>query len=141
MYYIFYIISILVIVSIIAYGKILKKHKKADILEKKFYDCDGCDFWGISHIFLYLIFGYFFPDKHMFFLILSIGWELFETYLGTHKIMIGGKRFVLIGKTDNDGNLTGENDDNDFWYGRVSDISFNMLGYVLGDYYKRKILV
>ncbi len=144
MHYIFYMISILVVLTIIAYGKILKKHKKADILEKKFYDCNGCDFWGISHVLLYLLFGYFFPDKHLFFLILSIGWELFETYLGTHKIMIGGKRFVLIGGTDDEGNLTGEDDDNlsgdqEYWYGRISDIAFNMVGYTLGDYYQRKL--
>ncbi len=141
MHYVFYIISIIVILSIIAYGKILKQHKKADILEKKICDADFCDGWTILHVLLYLLFGYFFPDRHLLFLIVSIIWELFETYLGTHKLMINGKRFVLIGKTDLDGNLTGEDDDNDFWYGRISDVAFNMLGYTLGDYYQRKILV
>lgn len=140
MHYVFYIISIIVILSIIAYGKILKQHKKADILEKKICNADFCDGWTISHVLLYLLFGYFFPDRHLLFLILSIGWELFETYLGTHKLMIGGKRFVLIGGTDDEGNLSGEDDDN-FWYGRISDVAFNAIGYAFGDYYQRKILV
>lgn len=136
MHHIFYIISILVIISIIAYGRILKKHKKADILEKNVVNCNGCDGWAVTHFMLFLIFGYFFSDKHLFFLILSIGWELFETYVGTHKIMIGGKRFVLIGGTDDEGNLSG---DEEWWYGRVTDVAFNMMGYIAGDFYRRKI--
>lgn len=133
----FYILCIIAILSIIAYGKILKRYKKADILEKNILDCNGCDGWAVAHFILFLIFGYFFPDKHLVFLTISICWELFETYIGTHKLIINGKRFVLIGDQDDNGNIT-ENEDA-WWYGRISDISFNMMGYIIGDYYKRKL--
>jgi len=92
----------------------------------------GCDGWAVTHFMLFTLFGFMFPNKHMFFLITSILWELFETYVGTHKIMINGKRFVLIGDSDADGNLN--LDDNVFWYGRITDIAFNMTGYILGDF-------
>ena len=92
----------------------------------------GCDGWAVTHFLLFTLFGYFFPGRYMFFLLASISWELFETFIGTHKIMIGGKRFVLIGDQDSDGNLT--EDDDAWWYGRITDVAFNMTGYILGDF-------
>ncbi len=139
MNHVFYIISIIVILLIISYGKIIRSMGATDILEKKVYDCTGCDGWAVTHFILYVLFGYLYADKHLFFLVLSIGWELIETYIGTHKIMINGKRFVLIGDQDGTGNITG--DDNAWWYGRISDVAFNMLGYIIGDFYKRKIII
>lgn len=131
----FYIISIISILFIISYGRLIRKNHKHDILEKNVMDCEGCDGWAMTHFLLFSCFGYLFPGRHLYFLLVSIIWELFETYVGTHKIMINGHRFVLIGSTADDGHLSGN--DEDFWYGRVTDVAFNMSGYILGDFYKK----
>ena len=129
----FYIISILIFLMIMSYGKIIRDYMNGnDILEKNVMNCMGCDGWGIIHFILFIIYGYLFPDKHIFFLTLSILWELFETYVGTHKIIIGGKRFKM-----GDSSNMYEPNENHWWYGRVSDIAFNMAGYIIGDCYRR----
>jgi len=133
----FYIISIISILFIISYGRLIRKTKSPDVLERNFMDCNGCDGWAATHFALFAWFGYLFPDNHLHFLLISVIWELFETYVGTHKVMINGERFVLIGSSAANGNLTGN--DEDFWYGRISDVAFNMSGYILGDFYKRSV--
>lgn len=108
---------------IYTYGNFLEKYEIPDILQKKFANCQGCDGWGLSHVILYIILGYLFPDKHFLFMLLSVIWEFVETYLGIHL-----KSFKNKNKSDDA-----------WWYGRVSDIACNLVGYTIGDYFSRKL--
>ena len=51
-------------------------------------------------------------------------------YLGTHKLEVSGKRLKLIGDTDEDGDPTGNDDI--WWFGRISDVCFDIGGYTVG---------
>jgi hypothetical protein len=62
---------LLFVVSIIGlYGCYIKTQSdkftnvsEADVLLCKFADCNGCDYWALTHFLLYLILGYLYPNR------------------------------------------------------------------------------
>lgn len=99
----------------------------SDILMKKFADCEGCDLWAVSHLFLYMVLGYMFPDHLFLLMTLGLIWEFVEQFLGTLKLdfMGYGKMAEVLGAVDKSGESV-------WWFGRVSDIAFNMVGLITG---------
>ena len=91
------------------------------LITYKFFDCKDCDIWLLSHVILYFILGYVYPNHYLFWLIAGYIWELFEHYNGIHNINILGYKL-------------NRNSKNQWWYGRLSDIAANMTGYILGNY-------
>lgn len=86
--------------------------------------CPDCDYWSIVHAILYFILGCIFPGRYLMILIISVFWEIFESYSGTHDMTL----FGYCINVDTDGNR------GEFWYGRVSDVLLNLFGYILGTY-------
>jgi len=126
----FYIVCVLII---IIYGYVLRKTKSKDILAKQIFDhpiCQEIDGWSISHFLFFGLLGVCFPNKHLQFLLVGIGWEVIETILGQNKLQISNKRIQLIGDQDEHGNSTGKTDA--YWYGKESDIIMDILGYSIG---------
>jgi hypothetical protein len=124
------VILVLCIIFIVLYGYTLRKYNKPDILEKNLY-CTGCDGWAFTHMFFFMLLGYLDPNKYIQYCIIGIIWELIETFLGQYKLKFFGKRLVLVGERKKDSN---EYDENAWWYGRVTDIAFNLVGYIIGSY-------
>ncbi len=126
----FYVVAI---VCIIVYGHYLRHTGKKDVLAKQIYDhpvCQEIDGWSLSHLFFFALLGWFYPDKHLQFLAVGVGWEVIETLLGQYPLELSGKRLQLVGDQDEEGNSTGKKDA--YWYGKESDIVADIAGYCLG---------
>lgn len=101
----FWHVIVAVVGFIIIYGKLVRTVFKKDLLRTRLLPCEGCDLWALSHATLYFMLGYLFP-KHLFILMLmGIVWEVIETGLGTVS---------------------------DWWFGRTTDIAFNLVGLIGG---------
>lgn len=132
----FYIISVIII---IIYGYIIRHAKIQDHLAKRIFHhpiCQDIDGWSISHFLFFGLLGAFFPDQHLQFLLIGIGWEVIETTIGQTNIQLSGQRLQLVGDQDSDGNSTG--DDMAFWYGKESDIVVDIFGYCVGSAWASK---
>ncbi len=126
------VIILAVIIVIFIYGYIVRNYLHKDVLEQNFASCTGCDYWAGSHFLLFMLLGYMFPDKLLLMMILGIIWEFIETYLGTQKLKLFGRRVVLIGNTNENGETKSNDEDDSWWYGRVTDIAFNLMGLITG---------
>lgn len=112
-------------IGVFVMGYVLEANEFTDDpLKTELGICPGCDYWSILHCSLYFMLGCMFPNKYLAFFIFGVLWELFETYNGSHNM----KFFGMTLNKDTDGT---EN----WWYGRTLDISVNMFGYILGNYY------
>ncbi len=104
----------------------LNKNSFKDPLEHSiFLMLDG---WSITHLLFYMLAGYIFPNYFLLTTLLGISWELFETYCGTYKPLwlSGWGNCIFTDKVDNE----------DWWYGKWSDIFMNTLGLTIGQYLK-----
>ena len=89
----------------------------------KLYDY-GIDIWSLIHYGFYLMIGYLYPNSLIITMFLGLLWELFEFYIGFSKPSI----FKNIGFCTTDGK------ERVWWYGKVSDLLFNFLGFITGKY-------
>ncbi len=120
-------IVLVCIISIFAYGKILRTCQIQDSLEKEF-SCVGCDGWAFLHFLFFMLLGFVDPNKFVYYSGLGIAWEVFETILGQNNIKVSGNRLMLVGESTPSGTYS----DKVYWYGRVTDIAFNSVGYAIG---------
>jgi len=112
---------IVCLLLILIYGYIVRRYLKTDMLQGSFASCSGCDFWAISHIIFYALLGYFFPGytNMIVFTYFGIVWEVIEESTGSPEF----RRAYL-------GSFKGDK----WWYGRVTDIAFNSIGLIIGNY-------
>ena len=119
------------ILVIIAYAIILcMMNIKKDPLETEpiIWDIDG---WSITHFVFFLFLGYLFPGHFLFILILGSSWELVEYWIGkNNKTLMRGVECNL-NKLKKD----------EWWYGKMSDLFINLLGYLVGAYIARNLVV
>lgn len=125
-------IIIACVVLIFLYGMLVRNYFKKDILELKFGNCTGCDYWAVTHFLFFVLLGYIWPNLLVELVIIGVLWEFVETFLGTRKLKLFGRRVQLIGSTDENGNVIEDQSKDQWWYGRVSDIAFNTVGLVIG---------
>lgn len=127
-----FIVVICSVISIFLYGGIVRRLKIKDPLEKEF-NCIGCDGWAFTHFLLFFFLGYVDPNRYITYSVIGIVWECIETILGQNDIRVSGKRVMLVGEgTEKDGKI--EYSHNSWWYGRVTDVAFDICGYILGSY-------
>lgn len=124
-------ILVFCVIVIIIYGNIIEKLKYNDNLANKFNDdCNDCDYWGITHFMFFAMLGFLFPNHHLRFLIVGAIWELIEGKIGS--INYGDNSIIhLFGGWGM--NKTNKKT-NDWWYGRMGDIVFNMTGYTIASW-------
>lgn len=125
---------IICIILIFAYGYFLRRTKRKDVLATDFYNdpvFQNIDGWSVSHFLFFMMLGFLYPNHYSAAIVAGVGWEIFETTLGQNKIMISGKRVQLVGSMEN-GVSTGN--DSAYWYGKGSDITMDILGYMIGNW-------
>lgn len=130
-----YGLLVMCVITIIIYGQILDRFNyESDLLTKKFNKgCRDCDYWGVMHFFFFLGLGILFPGHHIRFMSYGILWEFIEGYAGS--VQSGKGLINLFGGwgTKNKNSVA-----KDWWYGRMGDIVFNVIGYSVGSYLSLK---
>jgi len=91
---------------------------------------DILDGWSLLHFTLFMILGYYFPDKFLFITILGILWEVFE--YATSKTTIPQLKWIRgLSLCGSDADKKGGH----FYYAKLSDIFMNTSGFLLGRYF------
>ena len=75
--------------------------------------------WSITHIIWFFIMGYLCPGHIQEFMLMGILWEVLEKIIG---ILTGKEKFWTSGGTK----------------GQITDLIMNYIGYVVGEYVKKK---
>lgn len=122
------------------------------------------DLWSLSHVLLYIYFGYYFPNFFVEFLIIGVFWESFEntfcsaSFLRLINCPLSGNdisnnnmskqelklQYIRSGSKNkiNNTNLLckglGKINNCGYWYGKLEDIPCNMLGFVIGAWLAKK---
>lgn len=128
-----HVIGIIIVLSICALLFIVLCHKSniQTYLKKPFIILPQApiDWWSISHMILYSIFGFIAPDRPMTFLLLGCGFELFEDCLASDD----DTQLTDCTSYDKDHKLMCKTSINDgYWYAKWDDIFVNLFGYVAG---------
>lgn len=137
----YWIFFITIIISIFVYGKyrcVNPDYK--DILELE--PIKGIDGWIISHFVAFAIIGTLYPDTLILSTILGILWEIFEIGLGKIKpSFLKGITDCGNGKHEKGNpNLSNDQKDGYWWYGKGEDVVADILGFLFGKYLLRKII-
>lgn len=103
---------------------------------KEYFDIDFLSFnkqnsqifngWALSHLILYTILGYYYPDEYLFIFIVGLLWEIYEfsySYLDICKYI-----YRKLLKTDKM-----------YIVGNIYDPLINITGYLLGCYLSKNI--
>ena len=109
-------------IGCLLYGKYRCTHPDfLDPLLKKsgIWDLDG---WSMMHVGQYIILGYLFPHYFYFIMGLGIIWEGLEFYYERAKLDIF-KGY---------GHCTTDSGDQVWWYGKLSDLVCNLVGFRIG---------
>lgn len=129
-------VPVLVIVILIILGNfkfsLIKNKMKYKFLAK---GCFDIDMWSISHLLLYVYFGYQFPNYFAEFLVIGSIWELFESMFckeNFHRNFGCRDNKNIFCKTINRINSC------DYWYGKLDDLVMNMTGFVIGSWLATK---
>jgi hypothetical protein len=111
---IFILISIIIV--LIGYFRCNKNIKKYDIFSKN-YNFTKYEFldnylngWGISHLILYFLLTFIYPDEWIFILMIGILWEFIEEFFSQLDLKYCFKKNY------------------EYWYSRYEDIIMNSLG-------------
>ena len=95
-------------------------------------DLDG---WSCAHVMFFALLGYLFPDMFLEAMIAGGIWEGIEAFLGKSRPSWMGGFGDCDLRTDQV-DTTHKN----WWYGRVSDLFMNALGFGIGYYVRKNII-
>ena len=91
-------------------------------------DLDG---WSITHFAFFALLGYLYPDTFWLSMGLGISWEAFEHILGKNRpAILGGFGDCVT----TDPGIQGS-----WWFGRVSDILMNLIGFIFGAWLRSQV--
>jgi len=109
-----------IVVTIGLYGSYRCTHPDYnDILMKNLniMDLNG---WSITHLITFFFLGYYYPNQFIISMMFGIGWEALEHWMGKSRpAVLGGFGNCIT-------------DTKDWWFGRLSDIIINFVGFMIG---------
>lgn len=82
-----------------------------------------CSWWAITHILLFMIMGFMFPNCALFILLLGAMWEFTEDFLGSTGITKGKAIRGITNKVEYASS---------WWAGSFKDILLNTIGFFIG---------
>lgn len=127
-------IFICVALAVLSMMFILYGHRNREVvqltLKKDFAKLPATtvDWWTVSHLVLYAVFGFLIPNYHTTFFFIGVAFEVIEDMLSSDentqlvKCDRDKKRHIMCRFSQND----------DYWYGKWDDVFFNLLGYTIG---------
>ncbi len=107
-----------------------KKMVYKDFMNYKIFTLPGsncCSLWPISHLVLYLILGFIFPDCWLLLFIVGALWEAMEVVGGKIPILNPQRKFKEGYGDDPDVEYS-----NGWWAGSFKDVIFNTIGLAMG---------
>ncbi len=116
------LISFFSIIIVFLYGKYRCDNKNfKDPFQTKLgiWDLDG---WSILHVLEFIVFGFLFPNYFVFIMLLGLIWECMEFYVEYTK------SDIFKGY----GHCTTNAGDKVWWYGKMTDIVCNVVGFGIG---------
>lgn len=127
-YKVFFIVILLIFINFFTFRFIVGAENvyKYDILNYKLIDIPGkncCAGWGFSHLALFFMLGWIFPDCAWSVLGAGVVWEIMEATVFPY---FNGNNPIIRRSQDNGVQYI------DWWAGSIYDIFFNMLGFFLG---------
>jgi hypothetical protein len=117
-------ISIIVIMSIVAYGTY--RCNSPEFHDPLTNSVAGPPFdryldgWGITHFIFYGLLAYMFPKRIILIFLLGVAWEIIEVIFKDHPFYLSECKYEIT--TSHGG----------WWYGRWEDIVMNSLGILVG---------
>ncbi len=118
------VIAVFQILMVFVYGKYRRARKETFsdpfMTQIGVGDLDG---WSLWHLVTFALLGYIYPTEFWFSMTLGTIWELIEWQLGSTNAPEWIRVFAGAATPDASGR---------WWYGRVSDIVMNALGFGLG---------
>jgi len=91
------------------------------------------DLWSITHVIMYAYFGWLMPGKGFEFFLFGVGFEVLEDYLASNA------KTQLFSCASGALSFWCHSSSNDiYWYGKWDDLLFNLLGYTIGEFVKKK---
>jgi len=129
----------MIVISIIIYyifyiSKFYDKISNDILLNKCNYFIS--DYWGVSHIILFFIVTFLFPNRYIFITICGIVWELIEhsiRYILNYLYITNKLNNYYHSKLDKYVKKKQKkfNKQQNWWYGRYEDILYNAIGTIL----------
>jgi len=122
---------IIVALAFIIYGNYYRE-KIQDMLEQELIKFPECtiNWWSVSHLILYSIFGFLIPNHPLTFFTIGVGFEIVEDYLSSDATTVLANCTKLDSKVHN---LMCNGSINDsYWYCNVTDPWVNITGYIIG---------
>jgi hypothetical protein len=121
-------VYVICVIVIIAYGFLLSRLKTRDymaerVLEKVPEVDARLDWWSVSHLLFFGLLGVLYPGKHLQFLVVGALWEVIESAAGSPKSPLA----KWMGQ-----NMENNQAASGYWYGRLSDVLMDMVGYTVG---------
>lgn len=122
------IILLIVALVIFAHFIIMKLSgenlSETDFMNKGVFVIEGktWSWWPISHFILYFILGFFFPQCFLLLMVISIGFEIFETTMGN----------ITRGLQEAPSQANPDVEYQDWWAGSFRDVVVNFLGFIVG---------
>lgn len=126
-------VPVILCLSLIVMGNVIPNIIH-DNMKNTLFSFGGIDIslWSLSHVLLYVYFGYHFPQFFVEFLIIGAMWEGIESTFCKNSL-----QDVFGCAPDSDpSNIICKGltyiSDCAYWYGRFDDIAMNMIGFVVG---------
>ncbi len=131
-----YRIAICIVLTLVALLFIIFGHCYREEVQSKlkaeFFKFPACsiDWWSVSHLVLYAIFGFLIPGYPLTFLMIGAGFEILEDGLSSD----GTTQLVdCMNSRNKQKNIMCQGSINDdYWYMNPSDVWVNLIGYVIG---------
>jgi hypothetical protein len=131
-----YTVSLLfIIVGHVYRDQIQAKFKQSFFTVKSF----DVDYWSFTHVALFMFIGFVKPDHALTFFVLGVLFEIFEDGMasdeGTQSIDCKGVKKSISQKIMCNGV------EDSYWYGKIDDIAFNLIGYTIGQAIRKTYFV
>lgn len=101
--------------------------------------CRVCDMWSVSHLVFNFILGYMYPNNLYFIIFMGLLWELFEYLIQSDYVnnIPVFQNIIGISKCKDDKILS--NKKMHWVYYELTDIPMNIIGAILGVYFKKRV--
>ncbi len=125
-------LAVVIVLYFIILTTFTKNVISSDMLNTKVFSIpwleNCCSWWPISHVVLYAVLGFFFPDCFVFLMTVGIAWEGMESMAA---YFTGRERQKLV-TPQSEGSTPLVEYSTNWWAGSTKDVLMNLVGFIIG---------